>query len=194
MDRFLKAARELLADSDIGDVTVQRVAERSGQSLRSFYQYFSGKHELLLALLEEDVAWTARHIALVVATVDDPLVRLELFVFECHRLSLPAAPAWRPIEGEPHPTALAEFAQQLLTRHAREAGQAFGPLVDLLEGLLGDAGSANLLRPGLDHRRVAGVLLQAVLFDAFAVTISGSHLGHESNGALWAMLSHGIVA
>ena len=35
------------------DFTVQDVVERSGQSLRSFYQYFAGKHELLLALFEE---------------------------------------------------------------------------------------------------------------------------------------------
>ena len=35
------------------DFTVQDVVERCGQSLRSFYQYFAGYHELLLALFEE---------------------------------------------------------------------------------------------------------------------------------------------
>ena len=59
VQRFLDAALELM-DSDSGkEFTVQEVVERSGQSLRSFYQYFAGKHELLLALFEEAVRTTA---------------------------------------------------------------------------------------------------------------------------------------
>ena len=39
---------------------MQEVVERSGQSLRSFYQHFDGKHELLLALFEESVTSTVQ--------------------------------------------------------------------------------------------------------------------------------------
>ena len=39
--------------------TVQNVVERSGLSLRSFYNHFAGKHELLLALFEESIRMTA---------------------------------------------------------------------------------------------------------------------------------------
>ena len=53
VQRFLDAAMELQNEGSGKDFTVQEVVERSGQSLRSFYQYFSGKHELLLALFEE---------------------------------------------------------------------------------------------------------------------------------------------
>ncbi len=56
VQRFLDAALELMARSPEKEFTVQEVVERSGQSLRSFYQYFAGKHELLLALFEESVA------------------------------------------------------------------------------------------------------------------------------------------
>ena len=60
VQRFLDAALELMNEGDSGkDFTVQEVVERSGQSLRSFYQYFGGKHELLLALFEESVRSTA---------------------------------------------------------------------------------------------------------------------------------------
>jgi AcrR family transcriptional regulator len=48
VQRFLDAAIELLNSGSGKDFTVQEVVERSGQSLRSFYQYFGGKHELLL--------------------------------------------------------------------------------------------------------------------------------------------------
>ena len=73
VQRFLDAALELMMQNDTGkDFTVQDVVERSGQSLRSFYQYFAGKHELLLALFEESVRSTAEHLQEVVDEVDDP--------------------------------------------------------------------------------------------------------------------------
>ena len=60
LQRFLDAALELMNEGDPGrDFTVHEVVERSGQSLRLFYQYFGGKHELLLALFEESVRSTA---------------------------------------------------------------------------------------------------------------------------------------
>ena len=54
VELFLDAARELVSTNS-GEFTVQEVVERSGQSLRTFYQYFAGKHELLLALFEESI-------------------------------------------------------------------------------------------------------------------------------------------
>jgi len=54
VQRFLNAAREIIAEKKSTEFTVQEVVDRSKQSLRSFYQYFDGKHELLLALFEED--------------------------------------------------------------------------------------------------------------------------------------------
>src|SRR5215207_722185 len=93
VQRFLDAALELMNSESAKDFTVQQVVERSGQSLRSFYQYFAAKHELLLALFEE---------------------------------------------------------------------------------LLDEAEKAGAIRRRLPHRRIAGVLIQAISFNAFAATISGS--------------------
>ena len=39
--------------------------------------------------------------------------------------------------------------------------------------LLDDADGGGRLRPGLDRRRITGVVLQATMFNAFAATISG---------------------
>ena len=71
------------------DFTVQEVVERSGQSLHSFYQYFGGKHELLLALFEESVRTTTEHLGEVIAQEDDPLERLHAFVVEYYRMCRP---------------------------------------------------------------------------------------------------------
>src|SRR6266568_998036 len=67
VQRFLDAALDLMERSPDKEFTVQEVVERSGQSLRSFYQYFAGKYELLLALFEEAVRSTAEHLRASVA-------------------------------------------------------------------------------------------------------------------------------
>src|SRR5262245_15156799 len=53
VQRFLDAAQAIITDKGSTDFTVQEVVDRSRQSLRSFYQHFDGKHELLLALFED---------------------------------------------------------------------------------------------------------------------------------------------
>ena len=194
VQRFLDAALELMsADSD-KEFTVQQVVERSGQSLRSFYQYFAGKHELLLALFEESVRTTADQLQELIADERQPLGRLRRFTVEYYRMCRPPASTGK--RKKERPTALAEFAQQLLTDHPKEASQAYVPLVSLLEEVLTEAAEAGEIRSDLDLRRLAGVILQAISFNAFAATISGSSLrpdGGESAEELWGVLSHGII-
>src|SRR5687768_6638749 len=134
------------------EFTVQEVVERSGQSLRSFYQYFGGKHELLLALFEESVRWTADHLQKQIADEDDAFERLHRFVVEYYRLCRPqvsktdkATKKKRP----PTTPVMVDFAQQLLTAHPTEAAKAFSPLVALFGEVLDDAAAAGAIKPGL---------------------------------------------
>ena len=95
------------------------------------------------------------------------------------------------------PPAMADFAQQLLTEHPKEAAQAFTPLLTLFEELLDEAATAGFIRPGLGHSQIAGVALQAIMFNAFASTISGSSVRTGADVAaeeLWDLLLHGIAA
>lgn len=193
VQRFLDAALELMSTSENKDFTVQQVVERSGQSLRSFYQYFTGKYELMLALFEESVRSTAQHLEDRIADEDDPIERLRIFLLEYYRLCTPSPKGKRPAKRAPNPLAIAEFAQQLLTAHPKEAAQAFRPLVTLLERLLDDAAEQGAVRPGLDHQRVAGVLLQAIMFNVFASTISGSPVRDGGDDALWDLALHGLA-
>ena len=194
VQRFLDAALELMMTSSGKEFTVQEVVERSGQSLRSFYQYFEGKYELLLALFEESVRSTAVHLGEHVAEADDPLERLHRFAIEYHRICSPTTKARTGKKG-PAP-AMAEFAQQLLTEHPKEASLAFVPLVTLLVELLDDAAAAGQMRSGLNHQRIAGVLLQTIMFSTFGATISGSSLRNAPEAAeeLWSVLLEGIGA
>jgi AcrR family transcriptional regulator len=189
---FLDAALELM-NSNSGEFTVQEVVERSGQSLRTFYNYFAGKHELLLALFEESIRSAATHLQEVIAGADEPLERVHRFVVEYYEMCR-LAPKGRPAKG-PAPT-MVEFAQQLMTSHPKEASRAFQPLVSLLEELLDDAETAGDIRPGLDRRRLAGVVLEATMFNEFSTTISGAPPlpdGREAADLLWDLLRRGIA-
>src|SRR3954451_11810554 len=120
VQRFLDAALDLMKGGK--DFTVQEVVERSGQSLRSFYQYFDGKYELLLALFEDSIRSTVEQLDEVVAAEADPLERLHVFCVEYYQVCspLPKTRAGKKIPA----AALAEFAQQLLTEHPKEAARA----------------------------------------------------------------------
>jgi AcrR family transcriptional regulator len=195
VQRFLDAGFELLTDSESGrDFTVQEVVERSGQSLRSFYQYFGGKHELLLALFEESVRSTADHLRELGSEVEDVLERLHLFVTEYYRLCRPAGRG--KVKTSPAPV-MVEFAQQLLTAHPTEASRAFSPLVTLFAEILEEAAHAGLVRDDLRRGRVAGIVLEAIMFNAFSSTIGGPTADADSaepSEELWSFILNGIAA
>ena len=197
VQRFLDAALELMDASESKEFTVQEVVERSGQSLRSFYQYFGGKHELLLALFEESIRSTAAHLSEHAAQGQDPLERLHRFVTEYFRLCRPSAKSKSAKKVATPSPVLVDFAQQLLTAHPKEAARAFVPLVSVFEEILDDAIAAGVVRTPLRRRTIAGVVLQAIMFNAFSSTIAGESVTRaESDSAadVWDLLVNGIGA
>ena len=116
---------------------------------------------------------TAEQLREEIAAESDPLERLHTFAVEYYRMCRPA-PKGKPSKRDPNPAAMAEFAQQLLTAHPKEASRAFVPLVTLFEEVLDDAARAGAIQSDLPHTRIAGVVLQAIMFNYFATTITGS--------------------
>jgi AcrR family transcriptional regulator len=203
VQRFLDAALSLMNESsgDRRDFTVQEVVERSGQSLRSFYQYFGGKHELLLALFEELVRKSAAQLSEIVETESrTPIDRLHTVVVEYHRMCRPGRGAGGRGRSEkaPVPAVMMEFAQQLLTSHPAEAARAYAPMTSLFRSLLADAASSDAIRADVDLDRLTGIVLQAIMFNAFASTISGTPSGGaddvDPGEELWSLLLRGIAA
>ena len=190
---FLDAAVELFNSNSGKEFTVQEVVERSGQSLRSFYQYFGGKHDLLLALFEESVQSTAGHLQTCVDREEDPTERLRCFVVEYYRMCQP------PLEGEGTSNArvpfMAEFAQQLLTTHPKEAARVFTPVVSLFEELLHEAAAAGAIRTGLREGPIVGFVLEAIMFHSFSSTIGGPSVRPRDGSSaeyLWDLIVNGI--
>ncbi len=195
LQRFLDAALELMNEGESGrDFTVHEVVERSGQSLRLFYQYFGGKHELLLALFEESVRSTAEFLSQRIDQETDPLERIHRFVIEYYRLCRPPLPGG-PVEPLSNAWVMVDFAQQLLTSYPTEAALAFDPLVSLFGEVLDDAEAAGSIRPGLRRSPVAGMVLEAVMFNAFSTTIGGTSVRQDDPDPaeeLWEFILHGV--
>jgi AcrR family transcriptional regulator len=193
VQRFLDAATELFNTRPGKEFTVQEVVEKSGQSLHSFYQYFGGKHELLLALFEESVQNTAGHLRQRLATEDDALERLHCFVVEYYRICRPTKEDEARRNGRA--PFMAEFAQQLLTSHPKEAARVFAPVVSLFEEVLGQAAAGGAVREGLGEGPIVGIVLEAIMFNTFSSTIGGlsapPHAG-DSGEYLWDLILHGI--
>jgi len=74
--RLIRAAAKVLERSNGESLTVQEVADEAGQSLRTLYQYFASKDDLLLAVYEEAMGTYARLIRAAIEPLDEPVERL----------------------------------------------------------------------------------------------------------------------
>jgi AcrR family transcriptional regulator len=137
---------------------VQEVVDRSRQSLRSFYQHFDGKHELLLALLEDALRRATEQIRAAASGPSAPLDRLKVAVELLFELSRPDPAARRPL--------FTDFAPQLLLSRPDEVRAAHAPLLELLAELMTEAAADGKLRAGLRPRRAAALTMQTVMFIA----------------------------
>jgi AcrR family transcriptional regulator len=164
VQRFLDAAQGLITREGTTDFTVQQVVEASNQSLRSFYQHFDGKHELLLALFEDALRRATDQIRAAASVPADPLDRVKVATQLLFELSRPDPAAKRPL--------FTEFAPRLLISHATEVRGAHAPLLALITELLTEAGNAGELRPGMDPRRAAALTMQTVMFVAQSAVVS----------------------
>ncbi|MGW3285900.1 TetR/AcrR family transcriptional regulator [Streptomyces sp. NPDC001002] len=168
VERFLDAAQAIMAEKGTTDFTVQEVVDRSRQSLRSFYQHFDGKHELLLALFEDAMSTSAEHLRTIAAGESGPLDRLRVVVQELFESSRPDP------SGKQRPL-FTDFALRLLVSHPAEMRVANAPLLALFTELMTDLEEADLLREGFKARRVAALTMQTVMFNAQSSGQEGSH-------------------
>jgi AcrR family transcriptional regulator len=158
VERFLDAAQAIITEKGTTDFTVQEVVDRSRQSLRSFYQHFDGKHELLLALFEDALRRATDQIRAAASGRSEPLDRLKVAVQLLFELSRPDPSARRPL--------FTDFAPQLLISHPAEVKVAHLPLLDLFTELMTGAEGAGKMRAGAKPRRVAALTMETVMFIA----------------------------
>ena len=84
--RLIRAAATVLERTNGESLTVQEVADEAGQSLRTLYQYFESKDDLLLAVYEEAMGTYALIVRNALAPLDDPVERLAAALLASARL------------------------------------------------------------------------------------------------------------
>ena len=180
VQQFLNATREVIATKASTEFTVQEVVDQSKQSVRSFYQYFDSKHELLLVLFEEEMGIAVTRIREATAA-GDPLDRLEQVVLMVYELCAPGRVSDQPL--------FAEFAQRLLVDHPEEVVAAYSPLYEYVAEMVEQVGKAGLLREGRP-RRLAAIVLQAATVTAGRSTGVRQPITGEE---VWKFCLHAIV-
>jgi AcrR family transcriptional regulator len=176
---FVKAAMALLDETGTLNFTVQDVVDRSKLSLRSFYQTFASKDDLLLALFEEYVAAAADWQRDRMAKHDDPVDQIRDFLTSL----------WVGKLSPDVVRALAVYNMTLSSTRPADLAHALEPqLLVLLEAVERGIASGQV-RDDIGSRRLAEILLHT---GNAAVQTTILHTGNESPDDVWAFCLGGL--
>ena len=128
---LIAAAGRLIQESGGDDFTMQKVASEAGLSLRVVYQLFSGKDDLLVALVEETQIVFARLLARHASTRSDPLERLGAALY--------FATDPRQHTDRSYNVAVTRFIVGVSASAPEHLGHARKPIVDVFTTLIDDA-------------------------------------------------------
>ncbi|MDV3124915.1 TetR/AcrR family transcriptional regulator [Mycobacterium sp. 21AC1] len=168
--RFMKSALAILGDTGRTDFTVLEVVERSKTSLRSFYQLFSTKDELLLALIDKIMAESTQRWRDDTAGLGGPEA-LRLLI---DRITAPASSSTQDSINR----GLTFYNDHLAESLPREYARVLKPLHDLFQDILRRGIAERSFRPNADVETSAALIMQSVLgampLRSLAVELNGT--------------------
>ncbi|MBZ4557305.1 hotdog fold thioesterase [Mycobacterium avium subsp. hominissuis] len=154
-DRFIKTAVAILGETGRTDFTVQEVVARSKTSLRAFYQHFSSKDELLLALFDRTIAQSAQTWRAETAGLDSTAA-LKLVI---DRVSQQPESSTQDSLNR----ALTLYNQHLAETRPREYARVLSPLHRLIRDIVGQGITEGVFNPGLDVGAAAAIVMQTMM-------------------------------
>ncbi len=152
--KFIRAANQLIRKTGKADFTVQDVVETSGMSLRSFYQYFATKDDLLLALVEEAVGDYVADIRARLEPETDPVEMLQLLVktmFSAADLSSSSS------------RGMVLFSWHLADTRTEEFSAIFSPQVTMVAEILEAGVASGVFRNDIDVPVLAALVMHTVV-------------------------------
>lgn len=153
--RFMKSALAILGETGRTDFTVLEVVERSKTSLRSFYQHFSTKDELLLALIDAIMTESTQRWRTETAGMPGPEA-LRLLI---DRITLPAVTSTQDSINR----GLTFYNDHLAESLPGEYARVLAPLHDLVSDILRRGMSEGTFRASVDVETTAALIMQSVL-------------------------------
>ncbi|MGA7055195.1 MAG: hotdog fold thioesterase [Mycobacterium sp.] len=154
-DRFIKTAVEILGETGRTDFTVQEVVARSKTSLRAFYQHFSSKDELLLALFDRTIAQSAQ----IWRAETDGLDSSAALKLVLDRISQQAESSTQDSLNR----ALSLYNQNLAETRPREYARVLSPLHRLICDIVRQGIVEGAFNPRLDVGAAAAIVMQTIV-------------------------------
>ncbi|MGO8853670.1 hotdog fold thioesterase [Mycobacterium sp.] len=154
-DRFIKTAVAILGETGRTDFTVQEVVARSKTSLRAFYQHFSSKDELLLALFDRTIAQSAKTWRAETTGLGSTAA-LKLVI---DRVSQQPESSTQDSLNR----ALTLYNQHLAETRPRDYARILSPLHQLVRDIVGQGITEGVFNPGLDVGAAAAIVMQTVM-------------------------------
>jgi AcrR family transcriptional regulator len=138
LQKIMDAAQALISEPGATEFTMLELANRAGVSTKTIYRHFSGRDELLLAVLEEEFRRAAITLRDAIDRTTTPLGKLRTAVQGYVALPLRyPAPEIRQ--------ARAREWQRLAAHRLGEVRHAAEPVLDVLRELLGHLAQAGLV-------------------------------------------------
>jgi uncharacterized protein (TIGR00369 family) len=153
--RFIKTAVEILGETGRTDFTVQEVVARSKTSLRAFYQHFSSKDELLIALLERTMAQSAQAWGAETAGLDSTAA-IKLIV---DRISAEPESSTQDSLNR----AMNLYNQHLAETRPRDYARVLSPLHKLIRDVVQRGINEGVFRANLEVGPAAAIVTQTIL-------------------------------
>jgi AcrR family transcriptional regulator len=154
-NRFMRSALSILGETGRTDFTVLEVVERSKTSLRSFYQHFSTKDELLLALIDTIMADSTKQWR----KETDDLAAAEAMRVLINRICTPA----ESTKQDSINRGLTYYNDHLAETRPREYSRVLSPLHQLIGEILERGKDEGTFRRDLQSETTAALIMQAVL-------------------------------
>jgi AcrR family transcriptional regulator len=165
--RFMKSALAILGETGRTDFTVLEVVERSKTSLRSFYQHFTTKDELLLALIDKIMSESTRKWR-EDTTGLAPAAALRMLI---DRICTPAESSTQDKVNR----GLTNYNDHLAGALPREYARVLSPLHDLIKDIINGGIADGAFRAGIDVDATAALIMQSAL-GAMRLHVLGAEL------------------
>lgn len=166
-NRFMRSALAILGETGRTDFTVLEVVERSKTSLRSFYQHFSTKDELLLALVDRIMTESTLKWREETATLD-AAAALQVLI---DRISTPASTSTQDSINR----GLTFYNDHLAESLPREYARVLSPIHALIRDILNRGIAEGTFDDALDVDASAALIMQAAL-GAMRIRVLGAEL------------------